>query len=172
MAIKTQGSALYTALPILDSNLEPTGNYEVVEVECILSYNGGGNPKDNIETTCLGDTTRKYVGGLRTPGQSSFPVNADPSKESHVRMFEACESDDPAYTDLVFAYGWADGSGVPTVTVDSDGKVDFSLPQTRSWFKCRGYISDFPFDAQANTVVQSAITVQRSGRGWLYPKGA
>ncbi|EPB1863655.1 phage tail tube protein, partial [Escherichia coli] len=41
---------------------------------------------------------------------------------------------------------------------------------TRTWYVFQGYVSDFPFDFQANTVVQTSATIQRSGQGVWIPK--
>ena len=60
--------------------------------------------------------------------------------------------------------GWADGTAVPTH--DSNG--DFVLPTTRTWFIFEGYVSDFPFDFAANTVVTTQAAIQRSGgSAWI-----
>ena len=67
MAIKTQGSTLYALLPVISAGI-PTSAREVVEIGCIKDFEGGGNPADQIETTCLNETTRSYMAGLRTPG--------------------------------------------------------------------------------------------------------
>ena len=225
MAKLAQGTQVYF--------LDPDTN-QVVAVECATAFNPGGAPADQIETTCLEDSDRTYEPGLRTPGQASLTLNADPTKPSHVRLHELSESN-PSPT-LSWAVGWSDGAvapavgkgvaavtigaggsgytGTPTVafsappaggtaatgTVTVEGGVitgvvitnpgsgyvtaptvtfsgagtgatgtavlgdyDFSLPNTRTWFTFRGYVSDFPFDFAANSVVTSAATIQRSG---------
>ncbi|HBM2806692.1 TPA: phage tail protein, partial [Enterobacter hormaechei subsp. xiangfangensis] len=48
-----------------------------------------------------------------------------------------------------------------------DGLV---LPPDRTWYVFKGYVSDFPFDFQGNTVVQTSATIQRSGQGAWIPK--
>ncbi|MCY1300858.1 Phage tail tube, TTP, lambda-like [compost metagenome] len=132
------------------------------EVECATTFSPGGNPADQIEDTCLSATTRSYKPGLRTPGQATLGLNADPENESHVRLHELSETD-PSPT-LKWAVGWADGTAVPTL--DSNG--DFVLPTSRTWFIFEGYVSDFPFDFAANTVVTTQATIQRSGgSAWI-----
>jgi hypothetical protein len=84
-------------------------------------------------------------------------LNADPENESHVRLHELSE-EDPAPI-LKWAVGWADGTAAPTL----DSNDDFDLPTSRTWFVFEGYVSDFPFDFAANTVVTTQATVQRSG---------
>lgn len=148
MAKLAQGTQIYFIDPIDDS---------VVPVICATTFSPGGNPADQIETTCLEDFDRSYEPGLRTPGQASMTINADPENDSHLRMHEMAESN-PSPT-VQWAIGWSDGTAAPTV--GSDGTFD--LPDSRTWFVFEGYISDFPFDFAQNTVVTSNITIQRSG---------
>nr|WP_269475582.1 phage tail tube protein [Pseudomonas putida] len=70
-------------------------------------------------------------------------------------------------------------TSVPTVTLSGDGTgatatatinldEDFVLPPTRTWFVFEGYVADFPFDFAANSVVSTAVSIQRSGgSAWL-----
>ena len=53
MAIKTQGSTLYALIPV--NCWRPNCHREVVEIGCIKDFEGGGNPADQIETTCLNE---------------------------------------------------------------------------------------------------------------------
>lgn len=164
MAVLTQGTEVYALVPVLDSSGVATGDFEVMEIECATAFSPGGNPADQIEATCLSDTVRQYLRGLRTPGQASLTVNADPRNDSHYRLWQLSESDAQIDQDIAFAVGWSDGTGIdPTAMQDSNGDWDFDLPTTRTWFVFRGYVSDFPFDFAANTVVTSAATIQRSG---------
>lgn len=157
MSVLTQGTQIYFIDPEFDSS-----GAGVREVQCATTFTPGGNPADQIEDTCLAATTRSYKPGLRTPGQATLGLNADPENESHVRLHELSETD-PSPT-LKWAVGWADGTAVPTL--DSNG--DFVLPTTRTWFIFEGYVSDFPFDFAANTVVTTQATIQRSGgSAWI-----
>lgn len=158
MSILSQGTKIYF--------LDTSGSApEVVAIDCATTFNPGGNPADQIEETCLEDTTRSYQPGLRTPGQAALTINADPTNESHLRLYELSQMD-PSPT-LKFAVGWSDGTSVPTV--DSTG-LDMDLPADRTWFVFDGYVSDFPFDFTQNTVVTSAVTIQRSGGSAWIPK--
>lgn len=157
MSVLTQGTQIFFIDPEFDSS-----GAGVREVECATTFTPGGNPADQIEDTCLSATTRSYKPGLRTPGQATLGLNADPENESHVRLHELSETD-PSPT-LKWAVGWADGTDVPTL--DSNG--DFELPTTRTWFIFEGYVSDFPFDFAANTVVTTQAAIQRSGgSAWI-----
>lgn len=160
MSVVTQGTQLYVL-----------ANGVAREVECITAFSPGGNPADQIEDTCLSErSTRTYKKGLRTPAQASATLNADPANASHLMLSNLAESSDQ--DDLTFAIGWADGEDEPTVgAAGAPGAVDgLILPDTRTWYVFKGYVADFPFDFQANTVVQTTATIQRSGAGVWIPK--
>jgi hypothetical protein len=74
--------------------------------------------------------------------------------------------------DLTFAIGWSDGTASPVAAADgAAGAVDgLTLPDSRTWFVFKGYVSDFPFDFAANTVVSSSASIQRSGSAVWVPK--
>ena len=160
MSMLTQGTQIYALVP---TAADPT-QFEILEVECATAFNPGGNPADQIEVTCLSDLVRRYLRGLRTPGQASLTLNADPRNNSHVR-FHAL-SEDNTIENISWAVGWSDGIGIaPTVNAEGD---DFELPATRTWFIFEGYVSDFPFDFAANAAVTTAATIQRSGgSAWI-----
>jgi hypothetical protein len=157
MAILAQGTHVY----FIDDSGSDT---DLITVECATTFNPGGAPADQIETTCLEDFEREYVPGLRTPGQATLGINADPRNVSHLLMHELSEMN-PSPT-LKWAVGWSDGTAAPTVSAGGD----FVLPTTRTWFTFQGYISDFPFDFTLNTVVTSTVTIQRSGGSAWAPK--
>lgn len=169
MSILTQGTQVFALAPPLTG----TGPLTVMEVECATAFNPGGNPADPIDDTCLSDLVRKYKKGLRTPGQAALTVSADPAVASHVRLHQLSEAD--GETAIKWAVGWSDGpkdasgenTALPTLNAEGD---DFELPATRTWFVFEGYVSDFPFDFAANTVVSTAATIQRSGGSAWIPK--
>ena len=162
MAVKTQGSELFALVP----SATTAGQFEVMKIECMNNFNGGGNPADQIVIECLEKTSREYMKGLRTPGQATFTIDADPRNDSHVRLHEMAESDDEAYDSIRWALGWSDGMGiVPTVNSEGD---DFELPTTRTWFLFDGYVADFPLDFAANSTVKTNVSIQRSGAAaWI-----
>jgi hypothetical protein len=153
--------------------IDPEGSApSVVEVECATSFNPGGAPADQIEDTCLAANARAYKPGLRTPGQASMTINADPENASHIRLHELSE-DNPSPT-LKWAVGWSDGpldaDGLPTSVPGIDSSGDFDLPSDRTWFVFEGYVADFPFDFQLNSVVTTNISIQRSGGSYWIKK--
>lgn len=155
MSILTQGTQIYLIDP--DTNT-------VLAVECATTFSPGGAPADQIDDTCLEAFERSFMPGLRTPGQASLGLNADPRNASHIRMHEMSEANPSPV--LKWAVGWSDGTAAPTV----DSSDDFELPATRTWFTFQGYIADFPFDFAGNTVVTSAVSIQRSGGSAWIPK--
>lgn len=150
MSILTQGTHVFFIDPADDS---------VVQVKGATAFNPGGAPSDQIETTALEDFDRKYKKGMRTPGQASLTIQADPSEPSHVRLHELSESNDQTEQIVKWVVGWSDGVAPPTVDVGGD----WTLPTTRTWYEFEGYVSDFPFDFALNTVVTTQVTIQRSG---------
>lgn len=154
MSVLSQGTQIYAIDPADDS---------LITVECATSFSPGGSPSDQIEVTCMEAFERSFMPGLRTPGQATIGLNADPSKPTHVRLFELSQENPQPV--LKWAVGWSDGTDAPTVLA-----AEFVLPTTRTFFTFQGYVSDFPFDFAQNTVVTSTVTVQRSGGSTWIPK--
>lgn len=146
--------------------IDPAAPTVVVEIECISSFSPGGNPADQLADECLGETTRRFRKGMRTPGQATVGLKPDPSYPSHVRLYELSESDDPTEQEVHFVLGWSDGTGIPPTVAAGE----FVLPATRTWFKFSGYVGDFPFDFATASLVESSVQIQRSGRGFWVVK--
>jgi len=163
MSKLAQGTQIYV--------IDPATN-TIMEVECAISFNPGGAPADQLEDTCLADAEASYKRGLRRPGQATIGLRPDPTVASHVRLHELSEDDTNDV--LEWVVGWSDGVDIPpsSVHVDSQGVGTFVLPAARTWFSFRGYISDFPFDHELNTLVSSTVTIQRSGGSTWTPKSA
>lgn len=153
MSVLTQGTQLYALIRGV-----------INEIECITSFNPGANPADQIEDTCLSErNSRQYKKGLRTPGQASVTINADPDNDSHYLMWQLAELDEYQDELIQWAIAWSDGESVPTVSAG-----EMVLTTDRTWYTFRAYVSDFPFDFQANAVVATSATMQRSGHGvWV-----
>ncbi|ETK39500.1 MAG: phage tail protein [Pseudomonadales bacterium RIFCSPLOWO2_12_60_38] len=160
MSILSQGTQIYALVPPLSG----TGPMTVMEVECATSFDPGGSPAEQIEDTCLSADERSYKKGLRTPGQASLGLNADPNNASHIRLHQLSEANGD--TTIKWVVGWSDGKDiVPTISTEGD---DFELPPTRTWFAFQGYVADFPFTFAQNAVVASTVSIQRSGgSAWI-----
>jgi hypothetical protein len=156
MPVLTQGTHIFFKDPTAEAGSE------IVRVRKATALNPGANPADQIETTDLEETNSKnYMRGLRTPGQATMTVNADPSEPSHIRLSDLAEGEEE--TVLEWYVCWSDGTEEPTVALDA-----VTLPDTRTWYRFEAYVSDFPFDFQGNTLVATQVTMQRSGKGeWI-----
>lgn len=60
----------------------------------------------------------------------------------------------------------AGGAGAAVVSKS----CEFNVPTDRTWNVFEGYVSGFPFNFALNSVVQSAVSLQRSGEAFWYPK--
>lgn len=161
-AVKTQGTDLFFIDPDTDA---------VLDVGCVTSIDGLDSTLEQIETTCLNSPEREYQSGLATPGNGTFGINMDPSNPVHIRLYELKQRGDT----LKWALGWSDGPRQPDGTINLpptgvDSAGDFILPTGRSWLRFDGYLSSFPFTFALNSVVQSNVGVQISGRQFLIPK--
>ena len=150
MAKLTQGTQIYFIDPADDSLVEVTG---------VTTFNPGGSPADQIETTSLTDSVKTFMRGLRTPGQASMEINADPTNASHIRLHELSQDDSVEY--VQWAIGWSESDTDPSV--DSDGDFDITGATDRTWFQFNGYVADFPLDFSTNSVVKSTVAIQRTG---------
>ncbi|WP_342594523.1 phage tail tube protein [Salinicola lusitanus] len=144
----------------------------VKRIKGATAFNPAGNPRDQLDDTTLEDTdSRQYKKGLGTPGQASLTLNADPSDAVHIELHEMANDGSEERVD--FYVGWSDGpvdaDGKPTAFPEiSSGSV--TLPETRTWYHIRGYVSDFPLDFASNALVSTQATIQRSGKGTWTPK--
>lgn len=109
MSVLTQGTQVFMLLPPAAG---AAGN-TVMKVECATALNPGGSPKEQIEDTCLESMERTYKPGLRTPGQATLNLNADPANVSHVTLHQLSELG--GNTNMKWAVGFSDGTAVPTV---------------------------------------------------------
>lgn len=158
MSILTKGTQVFFIDP------DALAGAAVVKIPGLTQFNPGGSPAEQIDDTDLEDTEKRFKKGMRTPGQAAGQVKADPAIEAHVRLAEmAAEDVDRNFT---FVIGWSDGNALPTFAAG-----ELTLPNTRTWFMFEAYVADFPFDFALNTVVTTALSLQRSGKGRWLKKG-
>lgn len=166
MAMLTQGTEVY----ILVASETNPGEKRVVQIECPIAFQPGEDTADQIDTTCLGADSRSFLDGLRTPGQGTLTINADPRSASHLLLDRLTKGRTPDGKDPIkWAVGWSDGKGIPpTLNANKDGWV---LDDTkRTWLEFEATVSTFPFDFTGNAVVATACTISRSGDSEWLPK--
>lgn len=155
MSIKTQGTRLYAIDPADES---------LISVACVLSIDGIDTTNEQIDVTCLEDTARQFVAGLANPGQATFGLNFDTGESTHTRLHQL----KVAGTVLNWVVGFSDGTTAPTV--DSGGTWD--LATSRSWIRFQGYMANFPFSFQQNSVIQTNVGIQISGEPEIKAKSS
>lgn len=159
MSKLTKGTQVY----FIDPDAEAAA--QVVKIPGLTQFNPGGSPAGQVDDTDLEDETMRYKKGMPTPGQASGSVKADPEVAAHIRLAELAE--EQTDRNIQFVVGWSDGKDIaPTVTAGA-----LKLPNTRTWYIFEGYVADFPFDFAINAVVQTALSIQRSGSGKWLKKG-
>ena len=165
MAVLSQGTQIYM---LVNSESDPLEK-RIVRIECATTFQPGEDSTDQIDTTCLEAEARSFLDGLRTAGQGSIGLNADPRNASHILLDKLAKGRTSDKKDAFkWAVGWSDGKNIPpTLNGNKDGWV---LPTTRTWIEFEATVSTFPFDFQGNTVVASNVTISRSGDSSWTPK--
>lgn len=166
MARRTQGTDIW----VVDESTTTPGEFELIKIEGALNFKPGTDSKERIEVTPLDEEeSKQYMegGGLKDTGQSTFDLNADPKIASHGRLYDL----EVLGKARQFIVGWAGKnkgavkSIVPTVDAATG---DVTLPEGRSWNTFTGYVDSFPMDLDANTVVKTTCSVQRSTKvAWI-----
>jgi hypothetical protein len=150
--VKTQGTKLYF-VDTLTSSVPA-----IIELACPTGVTGLGGAADQIETTCLADTTDKtFTRGLGSPGQVSVPFNLDPAAASHQLLFDLKEAGDT----ISWIVCLSDGSVAPNA-LDSNDVI--TPPNDRTSFGFNAYIADVNIDVATNEIVRGTLTLQRSGQ--------
>lgn len=152
MARATKGTVLYVIDPADDS---------ILVVGCATNIDGIDTTLDQLETTCLEDTTRTYIAGMATPGAATFTINFDPQDASHVRLHQL----KVAGTVLQWAIGI--GPGAAPTGVTSAG--EFILPTTRDWIEFEGFMNSYPFSFPLAGLLTSNVGIQVSGEPTITP---
>ena len=162
--IRTKGTRLYFASPLLASNDDADG-VVIKYVACATGITGLGGAADQIDITCLSSEEREYVQGMANPGQITVPFNVIPSSESHQALFALKDAGTQISWMVCFSDAVAAGD-VPTA-VDSDQRL-VSAGSTSAEFL--GYVSDVTLDVQTNEIVRGTLIIQRSGAiVWDWP---
>jgi len=157
--VKTQGTELFF-IDTLTSTVAA-----IVKLACPTGITGLGGAADQIEDTCLDNTTDKtYQRGLGTPGQVSVPFNLIPRNVSHQVLFDLKD----AGTVLEWIMCLSESQTDPTLNTDDT----FIAPTDRTSFQFDAYIADVNIDVATNEIVRGTLTLQRSGSvvpNWYIP---
>lgn len=148
--VKTQGTELFF-IDTLSSTVAA-----IVKLACPTGITGLGGPADQIEDTCLDNTTDKtYQRGLGTPGQVTVPFNLVPRDTSHQVLFDLKD----AGTVISWLACLSESTTDPTLnSID-----EFVAPNDRTSFQFSGYIADVNIDIATNEIVRGTLSIQRSG---------
>lgn len=156
MSLTTRGTEMWV-------RLQNSNGYELLKIDCPTGITGLGGAKGQVDITCLDDQEMQYSPGMAQAGTLTVNINFDPSDASHVALWDAFSLDDT----LLFVIGLSDGTADPTVN-SSTGVVTY--PATRTYISFNGYIADLPIDIAINSVVKTAMQIQRSGARTLHQK--
>lgn len=157
MSFTTKGTQLY----MLYNN---SNGYNIVQIGCPTGITGLGGAASQVDDTCLDDVEMKYKPGMPNPGQMTVNLNFDPTKVSHQDLWSLFE----AQTTITWIVGWSDGKDIPPTANNTTGVITY--PTTRTFTDFDGYIADLPLDFAINSLVKSAMTVQRSGARTMHYK--
>lgn len=157
MAVKTKGTELWLVQ-------EDSAGFELIKIGCPTGISGLGGAKSQIETTCLDSDEQEFEAGFAQPGALTVNLDFDPAKISHEELWELSESGDKRK----WVIGFSDGATSIVPSVDTAGTLTF--PTTRTFIEFTAYVSDMPLDFALNSVVKSAMQLQRSGPRVLHKK--
>lgn len=158
--LKTQGTELFLVDKLTSSVAA------VLKLACPTGITGLGGAADQLEDTCLDNTTDKtYKRGLGNPGQVSVPFNFIPSNTSHQILFDLKEQGDT----IGWLVGMSDGTAPPTIDAN-DALVPPASPN-RTSIAFDAYIADINIDIATNEIVRGTLTLQRSGPVVTYWNG-
>ena len=146
--LKSQGTELY----FVDTDSSDT----VRRVVCATSISGLGGARDQIDTSCLDNTTdRTFVGGLGNPGQVTIGFNVHKDEVAHEALLDL----KAAGTEVSWGIYSSDAATAPTANT---ANVLQSVTGRASAIFL-GYVSDINIDIAANDIWKGTITIQRSG---------
>lgn len=170
MARRTQGSAMWMVVP---TTSDPE-KFELIKIGAPKDHKPGTDTKEKLEITDLEEEySKKYLdgGGLSDTGTATFSILADPKNPAHQRLFSMVASGESA----TFIQGWPGEKrgSVAHIVPEVAENGEITLSNQRTWTKYKAYVDSFPLDIDANTVVQTTVTLQRqSAPEWIWETAA
>ena len=142
--LKTQGTQLYYV----------SGPTAATVLAKIVSVDGLGGPRDQIDVTHLMSEEREFEAGFANPGQVTLEIIFDPAEASHEALLGLKDSGDK----VPWMIASSDATTAPTVVASA-----FSALTTRTNWVFTAYVADFNLNFNSNEVVRGTVTLQRSG---------
>ena len=131
----------------------------VLKFSCPTGITGLGGAGDQLEDTCLDNTTDKtFKRGLGNPGQVNVPFNFIPSNASHQTVIDDMKTDGGVFSWMI---GFSDGTADPTLDTNDAFVPPISPNRTTAQFSA--YIADVNIDIATNEIVRGTMLLQRSG---------
>lgn len=164
--ILPQGTELFA----LVSKAATPAEYEVVKVDCAISFDPGEDARDDLTDTCLEERdNHSTLPGLNTPGEAKVAVRINPQNPGHVRLHQLSDTGER----IQWALAWSDGK--EPATLKAGGTQEFELPKTRTWNVFQGHIKQFNFVGfeVGGEPIQGDITIKRSTKlAWIVKEPA
>lgn len=135
------------------------------------SFTLNADPKEASHMVLFGLSKTKEIVGFAI-GWSDGPDTAVPAVAQIGGIFNiSVTNGGSGYTSAPTVAFTGGGGGTGAVaSAEVAEKPEFILPTNRTWLTYEGYVAGFPFTFGQNAVVQSNVSLQRSGETYWYEK--
>lgn len=152
MAIKTQKTHIYA---LIDGVIE--------RIQCYVGAGFGRDSFGKIDNSCLDADTKRYVRGMRDPGEGSLQIQLDDTNPSHLKILQLAESGEETE--------WFFGSSHAETAPTYDASTGADLPGDRIWWSFTGYLNEAaPDDLAADSLVTYSYTIVRTSKVTTTPR--
>lgn len=126
----------------------------VIRLQCLKTFDAGSDSAGKIETTCLDEAeTKSYIPGLSDPGEGSLGFDFDTENASHLQIIKWAQAK-KALTII-----WAEPKNDTDIPTVADGVL--KLPTNRTFWQFDASLTTPVWKADADTLVNCAVTIQR-----------
>ncbi|MBR7715533.1 phage tail tube protein [Acinetobacter nosocomialis] len=145
--VKTQGTQAFT---VIDG--------QVFRFVCMKKIGFGQDSFGKIDVTCLEAESKKYLRGMRDPGEGSFDIDYDDENASHDKLAELAEKG----VELDWYIGSSHSKTPPTYNATTN---EIDLPDDRMWLSFKGYVNDAaPNDIEVDAALGYSYTLVRTSK--------
>lgn len=145
--VKTQGTQAFT---VIDG--------QVFRFVCMKKIGFGQDSFGKIDVTCLEAESKKYLRGMRDPGEGSFDIDYDDENASHDKLAELAEKGE----ELDWYIGSSHSKTPPTYNAITK---EIDLPDDRMWLSFKGYVNDAaPNDIEVDAALGYSYTLVRTSK--------